>query len=257
MGREVAKTACERAARGEASSRALVGVSIRRARLVTVAAAALLLVLAAVSLMLGRYPIDPAQAVLMLVDRVVPVERVWTNQQATLFFNVRLPRIALACMVGASLSAAGAAFQGTFRNPLVSPDVLGASQGAALGAAAALLAGAGSFAVSAWAFAAAMATVAVVMLVSARARASEHSLTVVLVGVMVSSLCQAGVSFAKLVADPSNQLPASMLLGASFLLVVDNVSRLAYTAEIPIGILTAFLGAPFFLYLIMTRRRGA
>jgi len=239
---------------------------------------------------------------------------------------------------------------------------LGASQGAALGAAAALLAGAGSFAVSAWAFAAAMATVAVVMLVSARARASEHSLTVVLVGVMVSSLCQAGVSFAKLVADPSDQLPAitywlmgsltgarmadvlfaavpmaagaavllalrwrinlltmgddeartmgvnarrlrmavmvaatlltaasvsvsgmigwvglviphvarmligcdyrrllpaSMLLGASFLLVVDNVSRLAYTAEIPIGILTAFLGAPFFLYLIMTRRRGA
>ena len=114
MGREVAKTACERAARGEASSRALVGVSIRRARLVTVAAAALLLVLAAVSLMLGRYPIDPVQAVLMLVDRVVPVERVWTNQQATLFFNVRLPRIALACMVGASLSAAappGARFE--------------------------------------------------------------------------------------------------------------------------------------------------
>ena len=362
MGREVAKTACEGVARGEASARALVGVSVRRARLVLLASAALLVVLMAASLMLGRYPIDPAHAVLMLVDRVVPIGQVWTDQQATLFFNVRLPRIALACMVGASLSAAGAAFQGTFRNPLVSPDVLGASQGAALGAAAALLAGAGSLTVSAWAFAAAMATVLVVMLVSARARASEHSLTVVLVGVMVSSLCQAGVSFAKLVADPSNQLPAitywlmgsltgarmadvlfaavpmaagaavllalrwrinlltmgddeartmgvnarrlrmavmvaatlltaasvsvsgmigwvglviphvarmligcdyrrllpaSMLLGASFLLVVDNVSRLAYTAEIPIGILTAFLGAPFFLYLIMTRRRGA
>ena len=57
--------------------------------------------------------------------------------------------------------------------------------------------------------------------------------------------------------DSCRVLPASMLLGASFLLVVDNVSRLAYTAEIPIGILTAFLGAPFFLYLIMTRRRGA
>ena len=122
MGREVAKTACERAARGEAPSRALVGVSIRRARLVVVASAALLLVLAAVSLVLGRYPIDPAQAVLMLVDRVAPVERVWTNQQETLFFNVRLPRIALACMVGASLSAAGAAFQGTFSKP---PGVTG------------------------------------------------------------------------------------------------------------------------------------
>lgn len=349
-------------ARGGASSRALVEVSARRARLVIAASAVLLLVLICGSLMLGRYPIDPVHAVLMLVDRVVPVEQVWTDQQATLFFNVRLPRIALACMVGASLSAAGAAFQGTFRNPLVSPDVLGASQGAALGAAAALLAGMGSFAVSIWAFAAAMATVAVVMLVSARARASEHSLTVVLVGVMVSSLCQAGVSFAKLVADPSDQLPAitywlmgsltgarlsdvrfaavpmavgaaallalrwrinlltmgddeartmgvnarrlrvavmvaatlltaasvsvsgmigwvglvvphvtrmvigcdyrrllpaSMLAGASFLLVVDNVARLTYTAEIPIGILTAFLGAPFFLYLIMARRRGA
>ena len=57
--------------------------------------------------------------------------------------------------------------------------------------------------------------------------------------------------------DYRRLLPASMLMGASFLLVVDNVSRLAYTAEIPIGILTAFLGAPFFLYLIMTRRRGA
>lgn len=49
-------------------------------------------------------------------------------------------------------------------------------------------------------------------------------------------------------------MPASMLMGAGFLLVVDNISRLATTAEIPIGILTAFVGAPFFLYLI-TRRK--
>lgn len=47
-----------------------------------------------------------------------------------------------------------------------------------------------------------------------------------------------------------------MLYGASFLLVVDNISRLAYTAEIPIGILTAFVGAPFFLYLILRKKRG-
>ena len=360
MGREVAKTACERAARGEASSRALVGVSIRRARLVIVSSAALLLVLAAVSLMLGRYPIDPAQAVLMLVDRVVPVERVWTNQQETLFFNVRLPRIVLAIMVGCCLATAGAAFQGTFQNPLVSPDILGASQGAAFGAAIAILAGSAAFGVSVSAFAFSIATVLLVLLVSSRAKGNRILVTV-LAGTMISSLFSAGVSFTKLVADPTDDLPAitywlmgsltgakmsdimlaaipmaigvivlfalrwriniltmgddeaatmginarrlrlviivaatlataasvsvtgmigwvglviphlcrmmvgsdyrkliptSMLLGASFLLIVDNVSRLATTSEIPIGILTAFTGAPFFLYL-MLRKGGA
>lgn len=334
----------------------------RHAGLVILLGAVLLAALVAGSLMLGRFPIDPGQALLMLADRVVPLEQAWTDQQATLFFNVRMPRIALAALVGASLAAAGAAFQGTFRNPLVSPDVLGASQGAALGAAAALLAGAGAYGVSLWAFGFAMATVALVMLVSGRSRGADHALTVVLVGVMVSSLCQAGVSFAKLVADPNDQLPAitywlmgslagarpsdvsfafppmalgagallalrwrvnlltmgddeartmgvdarririvvmlaatlltaasvsvagmigwvglvvphvtravvgcdyrrllpaSMLFGASFLLVVDNVSRLAYSAEIPLGILTALIGAPFFLYLIMHRRDRA
>ena len=329
----------------------------RHAGLVILLGAVLLAALVAGSLMLGRFPIDPGQALLMLADRVVPLEQAWTDQQATLFFSVRMPRIALAALVGASLAAAGAAFQGTFRNPLVSPDVLGASQGAALGAPAS-----SAYGVSLWAFGFAMATVALVMLASGRSRGADHALTVVLVGVMVSSLCQAGVSFAKLVADPNDQLPAitywlmgslagarpsdvsfafppmalgagvllalrwrvnlltmgddeartmgvdarririvvmlaatlltaasvsvagmigwvglvvphvtravvgcdyrrllpaSMLFGASFLLVVDNVSRLAYSAEIPLGILTALIGAPFFLYLIMHRRARA
>lgn len=99
------------------------------------AAAVLLVALAAGSLMFGRYPIAPDQAVAMLVDRIVPLAQTWTDQQATLFFNVRLPRILLAALVGCGLSAAGAAYQGTFQNPLVFSDILGASQGAALDAA--------------------------------------------------------------------------------------------------------------------------
>ncbi len=91
--------------------------------------------------MLGRYPITPIEAVGMLANLVVPVEPFWTAQQETLFFQVRLPRIALALMVGCCLATAGAAYQGTFQNPLVSPDILGASQGAAFGAAVAILAG--------------------------------------------------------------------------------------------------------------------
>ena len=56
--------------------------------------------------------------------------------------------------------------------------------------------------------------------------------------------------------DYRTLLPASMLMGATFLLIVDDISRLATAAEIPIGILTAFIGAPFFLYLITRKRRS-
>lgn len=331
----------------------------RRARFVVLALALILIGTTAISLLLGRYPIDPAQAVAMLVNQIVPLDPIWTEQQVTLFFNVRLPRILLALMVGCCLACAGAAYQGTFQNPLVSPDILGASQGAAFGAAVAILLGVSSFTTSLFAFGFSLITVLLVLLISTRAR-GNHMMVVVLAGVMVSSLFQAGVSYAKLVADPTDELadiiywlmgsltganmrdigmvfpimligcatlfalrwriniltmgddeaatmgvnarrtrivviiaatlvtaasvcvtgmigwvglviphlcrmlvgadyrrliPASMLMGASFLLIVDDVARLATTAEIPIGILTAFVGAPFFLYLITRKKK--
>ena len=302
---------------------------------------ALLVTVVLVSLALGRYPIGPADALELLASRVAPGVGDFSAQQETLFFNVRLPRILLVILVGASLSAAGAAFQGIFQNPLVSPDFLGASQGAAFGACWAILAGGTSLVISGSAFAVSLAAVGIVLLVSSR--------------------FEAGVSYTKLVADPSNQLqaitfwllgsfngakvadlalaaapiaigltglmamrwrlnvltmsddealsmgvnaprvravavlfsalvtaasvavsgligwvglvvphlarglvgsdyrhllPASMLAGATFLLVVDDIARLALTAEIPIGILTSVVGAPFFLWLIVKRGRG-
>ena len=332
----------------------------RRARFVVLALALILIGATAISLLLGRYPIDPAQAVAMLVNQIVPLDPIWTEQQVTLFFNVRLPRILLALMVGCCLACAGAAYQGTFQNPLVSPDILGASQGAAFGAAVAILLGLGSLGISLFAFACSIAAVLLVLAVGTRAK-GNHLLIVVLAGVMVSSLFQAGVSFTKLIADPTDQLaaitywlmgsltgakwsdmafalppiaiglaalfalrwrinvltmgddeastmgvnarrvrlivilaatlvtaasvsisgmigwvglviphfarmivgcdyrkllPASMLMGASFLLIVDDVARLVASSEIPIGILTAFVGAPFFLYLITRRKQG-
>lgn len=333
----------------------------RHADLVILALVVFVVATAAVSLMLGRYPISLDQAAGMVASRFIDIPQTWTKQQEAMFFNVRMPRILLALMVGCCLAAAGAAFQGIFQNPLVSPDILGASQGAAFGAAVAILLGVSSFLVSASAFVFSIVAVALVLLVSSRAH-GNRILVVVLAGVMVSSLFSAGVSFAKLVADPQDQLPsitywlmgslagtklditlaivaipmalglvilfvlrwkinvltmgdeeaqtmgvdasrirllvilgatlvtassvavsgmigwvglvvphwcrmivgadyrklmpASMLMGAGFLLVVDNVSRLAFTAEIPIGILTAFIGAPFFCYLITRKKRG-
>ena len=181
--------------------------SARHGTLILVALGALVLASTLASLMLGRYPITPIEAVGMLANLALPIDPFWTSQQETLFFQVRLPRIVLALMVGCSLATAGAAYQGTFQNPLVSPDILGASQGAAFGAAVAILLGLGAFGISAFAFACSIAAVLLVLAVGTRAK-GNHLLIVVLAGVMVSSLFQAGVSFTKLIADPTDQLAA-------------------------------------------------
>ncbi|MBQ6453029.1 MAG: iron ABC transporter permease, partial [Coriobacteriales bacterium] len=179
----------------------------RSARLFILGLAILMVVLVCVSLMLGRYPIEPVDAFKMLINRIIPLEQTWGAQAEVLFFNVRFPRILMALMVGACLAAAGAAFQGTFQNPLASPDILGASQGAALGAAIAILAGASAHVISATAFVFSMSTIVLVFLISSRAKGNRIMVTV-LAGVMVSSLFSSGVSFTKLVADPTDQLPA-------------------------------------------------
>ncbi|MGI6229761.1 MAG: FecCD family ABC transporter permease [Tractidigestivibacter sp.] len=336
------------------------GVAHKRPVLVIWVLALAMLVAALISLTLGRYTISVPDIARMIAGTFAPIQQTWTNQQASLFFNVRLPRVLLALAVGCSLSAAGASFQGIFQNPLVSPDFLGASQGAAFGASLAILMSASMLQTSLSAFFFSMLSVVIVLLVS-RLSKGNRILVTVLAGVMVSSLFQAGVSYIKLVADPNAQLqaitfwlmgsltsartedlalvalpmlvgnggllairwrlnaltmgddeamtmgvnaprlravaivlatlvtassvsvtgiigwvglvvphlarglvgadyrhllPASMLLGGTFLLVVDDIARLATTAEIPIGILTAFIGAPFFLWLITRKTRG-
>ena len=266
----------------------------------------------------------------------------------------RLPRIILACLVGACLSSAGAAYQGVFQNPMAAPDILGASSGAAFGAALAILLGLGSYMTTVFAFVFSLATVAVVIYTGNMAK-GKRVLGLVLAGIMIGSLVSSGTSFIKMVADPEEQLPAitywlmgslngtsprdvlfvlapmaiglavlfclrwriniltlgddeartlginakrlraiviaaatlitaasvsvsgvigwvglviphlsrklagnnykqlmpvCALFGALFLLIVDDLSRNLMATEIPIGILTSFIGAPFFIYLI-------
>ena len=317
--------------------------------------AALLLAAIILSFLLGRYPVPPKELVGILLQRIFPAIRpFWADTMETVVFNIRVPRILLACLVGCCLSAAGASYQGVFQNPMAAPDILGATSGAAFGAALAILLGAGSRLITLSAFVFSLLTVVLVYLISKVAR-GKRVLTLVLAGIMVASLFNAGVSYIKLVADPSDQLPAitywlmgslsgatkkdvafvcapmaigllplfalrwrmnvltlgddeahsigvnagrirlivmlcstlvtaasvsvtgmigwvglviphltrklvgndyrylmpgSMLFGALFLLAVDDVSRNLLAVEIPIGILTAFIGAPFFLWLI-------
>ena len=309
------------------------------------------------SLPLGRYALSPGQLLHMLWTKVTGGAADWPLSDDKVVFAVRLPRVAAAALVGAALAVSGAAYQGMFRNPMVSPDILGASTGAGFGAAVAILLGAGYFGISAAAFCCGLLAVAAAWLVSRLSRTNQ-TVALILAGMMISSLFSAGTSFVKLVADTQQQLPAitywlmgslssikdkdvlflsipvtlgmvpllalrwrmnlltlgeeeaqsmgvntrrlrgtvivcatlltsasvavsgmigwvglviphlsrrivgndcryllpmSMVFGAAFLLLVDDLARCLTAVEIPIGILTAFVGAPFFVYLMVRR----
>ncbi len=341
------------------NSKKIIISSKRGVSLIGIAAAALLAVFL-LSFTLGRYGVPLGELVKILLGRIFPIAQTWTNEMETVVINIRLPRILLACMVGCCLSVSGAAYQGVFQNPMASPDILGASNGAAFGAATAILLGMPAYMITVFAFAASLITVAAVYLIGSRAPGLP-TMNLILAGIMISSLFSAGTSYIKLVADPANQLPAitywlmgslsgtkmsdvalaalpmllgvatlfclrwqinlitlgddeakalgvnvslirfiiiicatlataasvaisgmigwvglvmphlsrklvgsdykllmpmCMVLGAAFMLIVDDVSRNLLAVEIPIGILTAFVGAPFFIYL-MTRRNKA
>ena len=179
----------------------------RRARLWLMVLAAVLLALFLVSFVLGRYDVPLWQVVRILLSKVLPLEATWSGNMAVAVLNVRLPRILLACLVGCALSTAGTAYQSVFRNPMAAPDILGASSGACFGAALAILLGLGRGAVTVLAFAASLATVALVYVIARRIRGNQV-VNLLLSGIMISSLFSAGTSYIKLVADPTNQLPA-------------------------------------------------
>lgn len=122
--------------------------------------------------------------------------------------QVRAPRVAGALGVGAALAAAGAAYQSLFKNPLVSPDILGVTAGCALGAGIAVLFSLPIGAIQALAFVGGLIAVGLVVMISAWIGGRDPLLTLVLTGVVVGSLFGAGIALVKYVADPYNQLPA-------------------------------------------------
>jgi iron complex transport system permease protein len=132
-----------------------------------------------------------------------------TDPNATaVLLQIRAPRVGAALLVGAALAAAGAVYQAILRNPLVSPDILGVSSGAALGAVLAMLAGVGAALVQASAFAGGVLAVALVYAIAGRLRRHDPLLALVLTGVVLGTLLASLVSLLKLLADPAGQLPA-------------------------------------------------
>jgi len=320
----------------------------------------LLVVLTLASFGLGQYPVTASDLWRLLLHRLGAAVTV-SPALETVVWQVRLPRISGALLVGAALAAAGATYQGMFRNPLVSPDILGVSAGAGLGAVLGIFLSLPVIGIQLLAFAGGLATVGLVYLLALSVRAHEPVLVLVLAGVVLGTLAGSLISLLKILADPYDQLPAitfwllgslaaltiddlraalpavllglvplvllrwrmnllalddeearalgvdtgrlravficaatlmtaavvaisgtvgwvglvmphiarllvgpnfarllpaALLLGAGYLLLVDNLARSLTTTEVPLGILTALIGAPFFLWLLARSRHG-
>ena len=168
-----------------------------------------LVLLVFLSFLIGRYPLSPGMALRIFVGKTLHLSQVWTDDMEAVLFRIRLPRIVAAMMVGAALSTSGAAYQGMFRNPLVSPDILGVSAGASFGAALAILLSWGIIGIQAAAFGFGLLAVMVTYLVSTRLSKNRDTvLVMILTGVIVGTLFASFVSLIKYVADPTNKLPA-------------------------------------------------
>lgn len=328
--------------------------------MVIIAALPILAIL--ISLVIGRYSISLSEFFNAILSKAFGLNIGEPSTIETVLFNVRIPRILSSLMVGAALSVAGATYQGLFKNPMVSPDILGASAGAGFGAAFGILLSFGAFGIQISAFLFGLAAVTVTYLISVIiGRGNNATLVLVLTGMVISALFSSFISITKYVADPYEKLPAitfylmgglasvtmkdikilmlplivgviplvllrwklnvlafgdeeskalgidtsklrviiilcstlitagavsisgmigwigliiphiarmvvgpnfkvllpaSLFIGSTFLLLVDDIARCAFPMEIPLGILTSLIGAPFFIYLLIKGRRG-
>jgi iron complex transport system permease protein len=168
--------------------------------------AMLLLGVAIIASGIGPYRIPPQDVVVALARRLVGVAN--PAPIDTVLFQIRLPRVLAAALVGAALSAAGAAYQSLFRNPLVSPDILGVSTGAGLGAVLGILLGLPVAAIQFLGFGGGLATVFIVAALAKALRGGGDILVLVLAGIVVGALAGAAISLVKVLADPYEQLPA-------------------------------------------------
>jgi iron complex transport system permease protein len=312
------------------------------------------------SLLVGRYPVSIATVIEVLWCRMTLQPCQVADIYQAVVWDIRLPRIILGAMVGGCLAISGAAFQGLFRNPLVSSSILGVSSGAGFGAALAIILFNQVAATYTFAFGFGILAVVLSYLIG-RVYNATPTIMLVLGGVIVSSVFSALISLLKYLADPMDQLPAivfwlmgslasarfsnilvagipmligtagliavrwrinvlsmgdreahtlgintslnkgiliacatlatagavcvsgiigwvglviphigrmlvgndnrvlipvSFALGASFLVIVDDLGRLLTGAEIPLGILTALVGGPFFVYLLKKTKGG-
>ncbi len=192
------------------------------------------------SLMLGRFELAPGLVLKVLFSKLAGLEADWPQVTETVLFRVRLPRVAAAMLIGGGLSVSGSAFQGLFRNPLVSPFILGVASGAGFGAALGIL-----FLDQAW-----MIQVSAFIFGSlavffsyglSRLYRSAPTLVLVLSGVIVGTFFSSLLSLIKYVADPYDKLPVIVywLMGSLATVSIEDLRHVA--GPILLGGLVLFL----------------
>lgn len=306
------------------------------------------------SMLIGRYHVS-------LNEFVTAISSVFSGAENTaagiVLFDIRLPRILAAFLVGGTLSITGATYQGMFRNPMVSPSILGVSAGAGFGAVLGILLGFSHLLLQISSFTFGIIAIISVYLISlSTGKKHDKCLTLILSGMIVGTVFSALISILKYIADPDDTLPSivywlmgglsdiessdlifisiiafsgllflslsgrkldmlafgddeaktmglnvnrfrflviaiatlltasavsisgivgwvglliphisrmlvsaknsvllpsSFLIGGCFLLLVDNFSRSVSAMEIPLGITTSLIGAPFFIFILM------
>ena len=167
-----------------------------------------MLLLVAAAIALGPYQVSPRDLLTLLLAKTIGAASPSTGPAQTVILQIRLPRVAAATAVGAALAASGAAYQSLFRNPLVSPDILGVSAGAALGAVVGIYFSLPILAIEAASFAGGLTAVIIVYGIAVAIRGRDAVLVLVLAGVVIGALFGAAVGLLKYLADPYNQLPA-------------------------------------------------
>lgn len=217
----------------------------RRSAVVIGGLLVILLLAVLLSAMLGPYPLAPGEVIAAIARRAVGAAQ--PGPVDTVLFQIRLPRVAAALLVGAALAAAGASFQTLFRNPLVSPDILGVSAGAGFGAVLGILLSLPVLAIQGLGFVTGLATVGIVYALARALRSQNEILVLVLAGIVVGALAGAGISLVKILADPYNQLPAITfwLLGSlSGIKVIDmqTVAPLVVLGLVPLALLRWRIG---------------
>jgi iron complex transport system permease protein len=184
-----------------ASDRQRIPRRPRRRGLLLFAGLVVVMIVALLEVAWGSFTIPPATVAAMFWQRVAGGSAVetWPDAWETVLFEIRLPRILLAMLVGAALAQSGAVYQGVFRNPLADPYLIGVSAGAGLGATIAIALGlplhwGGLGAVSLFAFVGALAATAVIYLL-ARSGGRSSVVTLVLAGVAVGAFLSAVTTF--------------------------------------------------------------
>ena len=159
-----------------------------------------------VALCCGHYSIDPITCFKIIICKPLGIPGNWSDLDISVMLGLRIPRILGAILVGASLAISGASYQSTFQNPLVSPDVLGVSSGACVGAALAILLHLPNIMIMISAFLSAILTVIATLTIPKLLR-SESNIILVLSGIVVGGVTGSLMGIIKYVADPTSELP--------------------------------------------------